>query len=121
MSIRFLKYASVWFSITVIMVSLLYGGWWVLVAPLYVFGLIPLIELFSGGSQVNMTQAEEELAKKDFTYDLIVWSVVPLQFALMFFFLNRAYDYSISIPEKIGMMFAFGIACGVLGINVAHE
>ncbi|MBP6730865.1 MAG: hypothetical protein KA149_02335, partial [Chitinophagales bacterium] len=86
MSIRFFKYASVWLSIGIIMTSLVLGGKWVFVAPLYVFALIPLIELFFGGSTVNLEKAEEEIAKKDWKYDLIVWSVVPLQFTLCFFF-----------------------------------
>jgi alkane 1-monooxygenase len=121
MSIRYFKYASVWLSIGIIMTSLVLGGKWVFVAPLYVFGLIPLIELFFGGSTVNLDKAEEEMAKKDWKYDIIVWSVVPLQFALCFFFFNRLNDNSLALWEKIGMMFALGIACGVLGINVAHE
>lgn len=121
MGIRFLKYGSVWVSIAIIMTSLVFGGKWVFVAPLYVFALIPLIELFFGGSEVNMTKVEEEVAKKDWKFDFVVWSVVPLQFALCFFFFNRLDDNSLAIWEKLGMMFALGIACGVLGINVAHE
>lgn len=68
-----------------------------------------------------MEKAEEEMAKKDWTYDFIVWSVVPLQFTLMFYFLNRVDDGSMPLWVKLGMIFAFGMACGVLGINVAHE
>jgi alkane 1-monooxygenase len=121
MSIRHFKYASVYFSIGIIMLSLIIGGKWIFVAPLYVFGLIPLIELFFGGTTVNMSKIEEEIARKDWKYDFIVWSVVPLQFAIMFYFLNRVSDDSLPLWEKLGMMFAFGISCGVLGINLAHE
>lgn len=121
MGIRFFKYTSIWVSIAIIMTSLVLGGKWVFVAPLYVFGLIPLIELFFGGSEENMTKAEEEIAKKDWKFDLVVWMVVPLQFTLCFFFFNRLDDGSLVLWEKLGMMFALGIACGVLGINVAHE
>ncbi|MES2620526.1 MAG: alkane 1-monooxygenase [Bacteroidota bacterium] len=121
MSIRHLKYASVYLSIGIITLSLVLGGKWIFIAPLYVFGLIPLFELFFSGSTQNMEKMEEEISKKDWKYDFIVWSVVPLQFALMFYFLNRIDDGSLPLWEKLGMVFAFGISCGVLGINLAHE
>jgi alkane 1-monooxygenase len=121
MGIKYFKYASVYMSIGIIMLSLIIGGKAVFIAPLYVFGLIPLMELFFGGSTQNMTKTEEEIAKKDWKYDFVVWSVVPLQFTLLFYFLNRMDDGSLALWEKAGMIFAFGIACGVLGINLAHE
>ncbi len=121
MSIRFLKYASVYVSIAIILCALVFGGPWVFVAPLYVFGFIPLMELVLPQSEWNMSKAEEEIAKKDRTYDFVVWSVVPLQFAIMFFFLNRLSEGTLAWWEIAGMIFSFGIACGVLGINLAHE
>lgn len=121
MSIRHFKYASVYISIGIIMTSLILGGKFIFIAPLYVFGFIPLLELFWSGSTINMDKVEEEIARKDWKYDFIVWSVVPLQFAVMFYFLNRIDDGSLALWEKVGMTFAFGISCGVLGINVAHE
>jgi alkane 1-monooxygenase len=120
-AIKYFKYASVLFSIVVIMLSLFFGGMWVFVAPIYVFGLIPLMELVMPGTTENMSKAEEEIARHDKVYDILVWGVVPLQFAIMFFFLNRVSDTSISWWEITGMIFAFGISCGVLGINAAHE
>ncbi len=121
MSLRFVKYGSVYFSIGIILVSLILGGPWVFVAPVYVFGLIPLLELVLPYSEDNLSKAEEEIAKKDITYDIMVWSVVPLQYCILFFFLNRIGDASLTWYEIAGMVFSFGIACGVLGINVAHE
>ncbi len=121
MSLRIFKYASVYISIAVILLSLIYGSVYSFVAPLYVFGFIPLIELLFKGTTENMSKAEEEIVKKDWRYDVIVWSVVPLQFAIMFFFLNRVGDETLRWWEIAGMIFAFGISCGVLGINAAHE
>jgi alkane 1-monooxygenase len=121
MGLRFMKYASVYISIGIILTALIFGGVWVFVAPLYVFGLIPLLELVLPQSTWNMDKAEEEIARKDIKYDLVVWSVVPLQFAIMFFFLNRMADNTLAWWEVAGMIFSFGIACGVLGINLAHE
>lgn len=121
MSLSYFKYASVYISITFILLSLVYGEYFAFVAPVYVFGLIPLIELFSKGTTKNMEKAEEEIARKDWKYDVVVWSVVPLQFAIMFFFLNRVGDATLHWWEIAGMIFSFGISCGVLGINAAHE
>lgn len=121
MGIRIFKYTSVYISIGVIMLALLYGGYFVFIGPLYVFGLIPLLELLFKGTTENMSKAEEEIAKKDWKYDVLVYSVVPLQYAIMFFFLNRVSDDSLRWWELAGMIGAFGISCGVLGINAAHE
>src|ERR1039458_6162419 len=112
MSLRFLKYGSLFLSIAIIMTSLIFAGPWVFIAPLYVFGLIPLLELVLPHSQVNMSKVEEEVAKKDMKYDLIVWSVVPFQFALMFYFLNRIGDGTLAWWEIAGMIFSFGIEIG---------
>lgn len=121
MALRFIKYGSVYFSIAIIVTSLILGGKWVFVAPLYVFAFIPIMELILPYSETNLDKAEEEIAKKDIKYDLMVWSVVPLQYSLLFFFLNRIGDGSLTWWEIAGMVFSFGIACGVLGINAAHE
>lgn len=121
MHLRFFKYASVYVTVAIIIFSMCMGGVWIFLAPVYAFGVIPLLELFFQGSPENLSQAEEELAKKDWKYDLIVWSVVPIQFATMFYFLNRVNDPSLKNWEVAGMIIAFGISCGVLGINVAHE
>lgn len=120
-ALRILKYSSVYVSIGILMLGLVAGGWWVFIAPLYVFGLIPLLELVLHGTTFNMDKVEEEIAKKDLRYDLIVWSVVPFQLAIMFYFLNRVNDTGLLWWETAGMVFAFGISCGVLGINVGHE
>jgi alkane 1-monooxygenase len=97
------------------------AGKWIAVTPIYVFAFIPLLELILPSSAVNLNQAEEEIAKRDWKYDLVVWSVVPVQYVLLFFFLNRVSEGNLTWWEITGIIFAFGIACGVLGINVAHE
>ncbi len=121
MNLRFFKYVSVYVTVAVIFFSMWMGGIWVFLAPIYAFGMIPLVELLFKGSPENLSQAEEDLAKKDWKYDLIVWSVMPIQFITLFYFLQRVSDPSLKNWEIMGMVIAFGISCGVLGINVAHE
>ncbi len=121
MHFRFFKYASVFITVAVILFSMWKGGAWVFLAPIYTFGFIPLLELAFKGSPQNLSKAEEELAKDDWKYDWIVWSVVPIQFATLYYFLQRVSDPQLRSWEVVGMILAFGISCGVLGINVAHE
>jgi alkane 1-monooxygenase len=121
MAFRFLKYASVYISIGILLLAMIVGGPWVFIGPVYVFGAIPLLELLLPSSSVNLEKAEEEMAKKDWKYDVVVWSVVPIQFAVMFYFLNRVDDSTLRWWEVFGMVLSFGVSCGVLGINLAHE
>lgn len=121
MAIRFMKYASVYISIAVLLISMIVGGYWSFVGILYVFGIFPILELILPASTINLDAAEEEMAKKDWKYDFVVWSVVPIQFAVMFYFLNRVGEPSLMWYEVLGIILTFGISCGVLGINLAHE
>ncbi len=121
MAFRFFKYTSVYITVVVIAASLVAGGVLVFIAPVFVFGIVPLLELFFKGTTTNLTEAEEELAKKDWKYDVVAWSILPIQLALLFYFLDRVNEASLNGLEIMGMIFAFGISCGILGINVAHE
>jgi alkane 1-monooxygenase len=40
---------------------------------------------------------------------------------MMYIFLTHVGDHSLPLWEKGGLILAFGISCGVFGINVAHE
>lgn len=121
MAIRFMKYASVYISIAVLLVSMVVGGYWSFIGIIYVFGIFPVLELILPASSINLDAAEEEMAKKDWKYDFVVWSVVPIQFAVMFYFLNRIDESTLLWYEVVGIILTFGISCGVLGINLAHE
>lgn len=83
--------------------------------------LIPLVELFIKSDSKNMGSAEEELAKADKTYDLILYIIVPLQFLALYFFLNNLNDPSLLWYDTTGRILVMGLLCGVFGINVGHE
>lgn len=117
----YLKYLSAFMSVVVIMISLLVGGVWVYFAPIYAFGLIPLLEIFMEGNTENFSSAEEDVLKNDIKFDLLLWFIVLVQYAMMAIFLYRSSQPNIPLWERIGLIIAFGISCGVFGINVAHE
>jgi alkane 1-monooxygenase len=121
MNIAALKYTLVYIIPGVVLFSLLQTNGWAFTALVVVFGVLPALEMLLPASTVNMSAAEEEVAKKDRIYDLILYSLVPIQWALLIFFLLRISDPGLPLLVKVGFTTAFGMACGVLGINAAHE
>ncbi len=85
------------------------------------FVLIPFLELFVKPNPKNLSEKEEQAFLKNPLFDVMLYLIVPVQFTLLLFFLFTIGDTSISITSRLGRLFAMGIACGVLGINVAHE
>jgi alkane 1-monooxygenase len=115
------KYLLVYIAPAVVAFSIAAGGWWSYSAIVLLFVIIPSLELFTRGSTKNMDKVEEEIAKKDKVYDILLYGLVPAQYALLVFFLFRVSDQSLPLYVRIGMTTAFGMSCGILGINAAHE
>jgi len=89
--------------------------------PIYAFVLIPLAELFLPASTQNMTESEEEIALADPLYDWVIYLMVPIQYGLLALYLYIICYTENSYWDMAGKTFSMGIACGILGINVAHE
>lgn len=68
-----------------------------------------------------MSAAEEELAKSDKIYDLILYSIVPLQYAALALFLYSMAHDSLTNIDIAGRIWVMGLLCGTFGINVGHE
>jgi alkane 1-monooxygenase len=90
-------------------------------AVFVLFVMIPLIELFTKGSTDNLSKIEEELAKENKVYDWMLYGLVPFQYLILIYFLVQVSNESLSLSYKIGATTAYGMACGILGINAAHE
>lgn len=121
MKVNSLQYLMIYITPTVIFYSLYSGGWFSYSAIIFNFFCIPLVELFTRGSTKNMNEVEEAIAKKDRVYDFLLYALVPMQYAIMYLFLSKISNNEMTLYEKIGMTTAYGISCGVLGINTAHE
>ncbi len=88
---------------------------------IYSFGLIPFIELFISPDAKNLEKAEEDMAKNDIKYDLILYLVFIFQYILLWLFLSRLSQSNLSSIDIIGRTISMGLLCGIFGINVAHE
>lgn len=121
MQVRALQYIGVFVSAIVIFICLNLGGWFTWGALVYAFVLVPILDALIPSSTKNMTKIEEEIAKKSRIYDYLVYLVVPVQYFLVFFTMYRISLGTYTWIEYIGYISALGLACGVFGINVAHE
>src|SRR6185436_12869112 len=115
MSIRIFKYLSPFLLYYGALASFLSSGFVVWLPLIYAWFLIPLCELFIPANESNLSEAEEELAKKNKWYDLLLYLVVPCQYLALGLFL-----YNISFQQQpwidmAGKTLVMGLLCGVLG------
>lgn len=70
-----------------------------------------------------MSIAEEELARKDITYDILLYLIVILQYSLLIkFCISMLQDAGVMTWQDItGRIWVMGLLCGTFGINVGHE
>lgn len=116
-----LKYLLVYFTPLVVLFSIWSADIWSYSAVFFLFVILPFFELFSKGSTENLTELEEEMAKKDRAYDLLLYGLVPMQYIILGYFLFQISNETLPLYAKIGMTTALGMTCGILGINTAHE
>lgn len=116
-----LKYALVYITPLVVLLSIYSGNNWSFSAVVLLFIIIPLLELFTKGSTKNLEKIEEEIAKEDKIYDWLLYGLVPLQYVILIYFLHQVSDEKLPLYFKLGATTAFGMACCILGINAAHE
>jgi alkane 1-monooxygenase len=84
--------------------------------------IIPLLELFIKPQEQNMNTAEEEMAKADKTYDILLCFAVVFQYVLLIKFLYvMTNDTAMQWHDIAGRIWVMGLLCGVFGINVGHE
>jgi len=121
MKLRLFKYASPFLLYIAALFSFFNNGFVVWIPMIYAWVLIPLVELFIKSNETNLSVAEEELAKNDKKYDLLLYIILPMQYLALGCFL-----YSISFHQQpwidiTGKTAVMGLLCGTFGINVGHE
>jgi alkane 1-monooxygenase len=120
MKFRAFKYASPFIIYIGSFRAFMVTGWEIWLPLLWAWVIIPVAELFIKPNPANMSAAEEEIAKKDKTYDILLYLVVPLQYAALWFFL-QSMSQEMTVVDTIGRIWVMGMLCGVFGINVGHE
>ena len=110
----FTVYASAWWSLST-------TGPVVWIPVVYAWIIIPVAELIIKPDPANMDAAEEELAKSNRVYDVLLYVIVLLQYAALFRFLYGISHDQLAWYDTVGRIWVMGLLCGVFGINVGHE
>lgn len=89
----------------------------------FLFGLLPLAELFFKGSSENLSQAVEGSIKNSFYFDLILYVMFFVHFFLVGFFIWDIYTNGadLSLWLIAGKVSAMILVNAALGTNLAHE
>ncbi|MEO8590937.1 MAG: alkane 1-monooxygenase [Flavobacteriales bacterium] len=118
---RAMRYTTTFIAPVLAVFGLLGHGWWCWALPIHAFVLVPLVELLLGPYTDSLSEEEEQAALADPLYDILIYLLVPMQWALLVLFLFRVGEPGITPSEVAGRVATMGILCGIYGINVAHE
>jgi alkane 1-monooxygenase len=88
---------------------------------IFAFIILPISELFFKADKFNIPKEDESENLNSKFYDWMLYIMVPIQYFIFGLFLYRISNPNLETFEKIGIISAFGISCGILGINLAHE
>ncbi|WP_231745358.1 MULTISPECIES: alkane 1-monooxygenase [Microbulbifer] len=94
-------------------------GFWLFIPLLYLYGLLPLLELVLPASTDNLTADQEQQAAQNPLFDWVLYLALPIQFGVLLCFLLVV--PSLQGVELIGAVASMGLMCGSFGINIGHE
>jgi len=86
-----------------------------------VFGILPLVELFTPQSKENVPERAEDDRTKRVFFDVLLYANAPLLFGIVGWYFWVLSFETLSIAESLGLTLSVGIVAGTCGINVAHE
>ncbi len=115
------KYLIAYVAPLSVVAGLYLGGWWSFGMTYVAFGLIPFFEFFLPKSIENHAPEVEETRSRHRFFDWLLYSHVPILFALVAWACMKIQHGGLSTLETVGMTFNIGIFIGAFGINVAHE
>jgi alkane 1-monooxygenase len=112
-----------WLSLGAFPIALIgasFGGWTVLLLPMFSWGLFSLLDAATGLNTQNpdLDTPEDDL----YFHRLLTMIWFPLQFGLLLLLLWYVPQAAhLNMAEKIGVFFGMGVVSGTIGINYSHE
>lgn len=103
------------------LVSLLCGGWWTLSTPVFIFGIVPLLELLLAPGGGNLDAQRETVRRAALLPQVFLLGTLPLQVSIVLTMLWQVSSGALTGWECLGAVATVAITCGAYGINAAHE
>ena len=116
-----LKYLSVFTLPITVYISFSSTGVLTFLPAIFVFGVIPLVELFFDPGKNNLDEIERQKANNDHFYDIVIYLAMPVQLIFLLMFFISIQQPEITSVDFAGRISAIGMMCGVFGINIGHE
>jgi alkane 1-monooxygenase len=115
-----LKYLFVFTLPALAYISFHSEGWMAYLPVIEAFVFIPLMELFFAPNANNLSEAEKNDRLADGFYKFTLRAIVPFQLIWGYLMLESVQG-ELDTTTYVGRILSYGIMCGVIGINVAHE
>jgi alkane 1-monooxygenase len=116
-----LKYLTAYSIPLVLGLSFFLKGPFAYATPLFVFVLVPVLELLLPSNPINLEGPQRLSKAKNFMFDMLLYLNIPVVFGLLFYYFRTFAMGGFTTIELIGFTFSMGIVLGSNGINVAHE
>ncbi|WP_298314866.1 alkane 1-monooxygenase [uncultured Aquimarina sp.] len=116
-----LKYISAYSIPVVALLSIWLQGVYTYLTPIYVFGFIPIIELFTPSSEENLDDDTRLSKSKKKLFDWLLYINLPIIYSILFYALYTISSFTLETHEIVGIIISTGIVLGANGINVGHE
>jgi alkane 1-monooxygenase len=103
------------------LLGIYFQGIWSYTVVIYVFVLIPILELFLPIDASNYSENEVESRLKNKLYNGLLYLNIPIVYGCLYFTFTIVKTKELTYFELIGIVLSLGIILGSNGINVAHE
>ncbi len=118
---RDLKYLIAYLVPSSALLGLAWQGAWSWLTLALVFGILPVIELFTPKSIENVPETAEGDRERLAFFDWLLYLNAPLLFGIAGWYLWALAAQNLTNAETFGLTLSVGIVVGTCGINVAHE
>ncbi len=116
-----LKYICAYTIPIMAILGLFLQGYFTYLTPIYAFGLIPIIELFTQDSKQNLNEQQRLSKGQKKLFNWLLYLNLPIVYSLIFFTIYTCTNQTFFTYEIIGIVISTGIVLGTNGINVGHE